>query len=101
MEGIPMTTSANVVEFLIYKDGKQVGHYHQHALCRTRWYELLKFLPIENHEIMPYGYDEEEDYWEGEKINLREFLKTREIELIRDIQYLLRNKNTNPSHREG
>jgi len=46
-------------------------------MCKSRYYELLKYEPLKEHTITPYGYEknEEEDYWEDEPINLYDFLK--------------------------
>ena len=67
-------TSTNVTQYRIEKDGKKVGNHYQHAYCKTKWHELLKFEPLEEHTITPYGEDEEECYWEREPQNLRDFL---------------------------
>lgn len=69
-------TSANVVEYrILNKKGKQVGDHRQHLMCRTRWDELLtKYFPLEDYKIQAYGYDEEDEYWEGEIENLWDFL---------------------------
>ncbi len=68
-------TSANVSEFIIYdKDGNSVGRHRQNWLCKTSFNLLLKFQPLEDHEILEFWYDEDEEYHEGEKINLKQFL---------------------------
>lgn len=70
-----MSTSANVIEFTIYKDGESVGNFRKHMLTRLPDYaDLLDFQPLQNHTITPWGFDEEDEYWEDEPINLREFL---------------------------
>jgi len=69
-------TSANVIEYRIEKDGKIVGHHRQHLLCKTNREPLLKFVPASDYIITPWGYDEEEDEWEGKPVNLEKFLKT-------------------------
>ena len=69
-----MTTSANVTEFTIFKDGEKVGTHRQHALCKSHWEELLKYEPISKHTIQAWGYDEEEEYWEDRPIRLNLFL---------------------------
>ena len=70
-----MTTSANVIEYTIYKDGEEVGNFRKHMMCRLPDYsDLLKYQPLEEHTILPWGYDEEEDQWEDEEMNLNEFL---------------------------
>ena len=70
-------TSANVIEYTIYKDKKPVGRFRKHLLCRFPDYaELLKYQPLSEYEIQAWGYDEEEDEWSDEPENLEEFLKT-------------------------
>lgn len=69
-------TSANVVQYRIFdKTGAQVGKHYQSVLCKTKWPDLFKFVPLEDHTIQPWGHDEEEELWEDEPINLKEFLK--------------------------
>ena len=70
-----MSTSANVVEYRIEKDGKQVGNYRQNVMCKGRYEELLKYEPLEQHIITPYGYDEDEEYWESDPQNLKTYLE--------------------------
>lgn len=67
-------TSANVTEYAIFHNGIQVANHRQNWLCRTHWQDLERFSPPENFEIMPYGLDEEEEYWELSRTNLKEFL---------------------------
>jgi len=70
-------TSANVVEFYIYnKVGENVGHFRKHLLTRLPDYaDLLKYEPLQEHTILAYGYDEEDEYWEDDEAeNLWEFL---------------------------
>lgn len=69
-----MATSANVIEYRIEKGGKVVGHHREHIMCNDHYEELLKFEPLSEHAITPFGYDEEEDYWEGETKNLEVYL---------------------------
>jgi len=71
-----MSTSANVIEYQIKKDGKNVGHYRQNILCKTHFENLLKFEPLNEHTITPSGYDEEDEYWEDETVNLEVFLSS-------------------------
>lgn len=59
------------------KDGEQVGSHRQNLMCKERWEELLKFEPASEHTIIPFGYDEEEEYWEDDEINLKDFLSRR------------------------
>ena len=47
-----MSTSANVIEYRIEKDGKQVGSYRQHLLCKSHYEELLKYQPLGDHTII-------------------------------------------------
>ena len=68
-------TSANVVEYSINKDGKNVGYYRQNILCKSHHEELLKYEPLKKHIIVPWGYNEEEERWEGKKQNLEKFLR--------------------------
>lgn len=71
-----MSTSTNIVEYDILKNGKVVGHFRKNIMCKFPLYsELLKYLPLQDHEIMPYGYDEEEELWENDIENLDTFLK--------------------------
>jgi hypothetical protein len=69
-------TSANVTNFRIRrKDTKvAVGIHRQHAYCKPRWQELLKYQPLTDFEIQPWGLDEEEEEWEDQWHNLRDFL---------------------------
>lgn len=76
-----MSTSANVSEFRIEKDGKQVGSHRQNWLCKTRWEELLKYQPLEEHTITETWYDEEEEYDEGKPQNLKEFLIKNKVKI--------------------
>lgn len=71
-----MTTSANVIEYTIYSGEKVVGHFRKNVLCRLPDYaELLKYQPLWEHEILAWGYDEEEDEWYDEPESLEKFLK--------------------------
>jgi hypothetical protein len=71
-----MSTSANVIEYTIYKNGDNVGSFRKHILCRLPDYaDLLEHQPLKEHEILDWGYDEEDEYWEGDPQNLEEFLK--------------------------
>ncbi len=68
-------TSANVTNYSIRDlSGKEVGKHSQHAYCKTKWGELLKFTPLNQHTITPWGYDEEEEYWERDTTNLQDFI---------------------------
>ncbi len=68
-------TSANTTDYLIFdKSGKQVGKHHQHHYCKTHWEDLLKYSPPEDYFIQSTWEDEEENYHEGKKMNLKYFL---------------------------
>ena len=70
-----MTTSANSIEYTIFKDGKEVGHFRKNVLCTLPDYsDLLIYQPLKDHTIQPWGYDEEEEEWTGEETNLRTYL---------------------------
>jgi hypothetical protein len=71
-----MSTSANVIEYRIENRwGEMMGSFRKHLLCKLPDYaDLLDFQPLQNHTITPWGYDEEDEYWEGNKRNLRDFL---------------------------
>ena len=68
-------TSANVIEYEIQKNSKQVGNHRENMMCTSHFEKLLRFQPLNEHTITPYGYDEEEVYWEDEPKNLESFLK--------------------------
>lgn len=68
-------TSANVVEYTIFNGEDEVGHYRQHMMCKSHYSELLQYTPLDQHTILAWGYDEEEEYWSDEKPeNLKTFL---------------------------
>lgn len=61
-----MSTSANVIEYTIYKNGEEVGNFRKHMMCRLPDYaDLLKHQPLSEHTILAWGYDEEEEYWDA------------------------------------
>jgi len=75
-----MTTSANVIEYRIERNGETVGNFRKHLLCRLPDFaDLLKYQPLNEHVITPWGYDEEEDEWEDLPENLDEFLRSMVI----------------------
>lgn len=75
-----MSTSANVIEYNIYKDEICVGRFSKHMLTRFPDYaELLKYQPLSQYLIQPWGYDEEEQEWEGRPENLEKYLKKMEF----------------------
>jgi len=81
-----MSTSANVIEYRIERDGKEVGHHRVNVMCKDHFEDLLKFEPYNKHKITAYGYDEEEEYWEGKPESLLKFLKepAKSNKIIRD-----------------
>ena len=73
-------TSANTTEYLVFdKEGRQVGVHHQNWLCKTKWENLLKFNPPQEFTILDTWLDEEEEYFEGKKENLADFLRKRKV----------------------
>lgn len=71
-----MTTSANVIEYRIEKNGEIVGNFRKNLLCKFPDYsDLLKYQPLIQHTITPYGYDQDEEYWEDDTQNLENFLR--------------------------
>jgi hypothetical protein len=86
-------TSANVIEYTILKNEKQVGSHRENVMCQSHYEELLKFEPLKEHTIVSYGYDEEEELWENEPENLEVFM-TRIAKTNKVIEaYLNGNKN--------
>ena len=70
-------TSANTVHYTISdKRGVVAGEITWNFYCKTRWHEFTKFSPPEEFTVQAWGYDEEDDLWEDEPMNLAEFLKT-------------------------
>lgn len=67
-------TSANVTEYDIRKNGIHVGSHRQNWMCKTSWDSLLKYQPLTEHTITSCGYDEDEEYWRDEPVNLYYFL---------------------------
>ena len=71
-----MSTSANVIEYCIEKDGKVVGNFRKHMMCKLPDYaDLLKYQPLNEHIITSWGYDEEDEMCEDKPRNLEVFLK--------------------------
>lgn len=71
-----MSTSANVIEYRIEKNHELVSYFRKHLLCKMPEYsELLQYQPLSEYTITATGYDEEEDYWENDSINLEEFMR--------------------------
>ena len=76
-------TSANVIEYEI-KDstGKRIAHHRQNIMCKTNISKLLLIPNPETCTIKPFGYDEEEEYWEGKKERLDKWLKKIQVNLL-------------------
>lgn len=72
-------TSANVTSYRIEKDGVIVCEFSQHHYCKPVDVESLTkdFTPSDEYTITPYGYDEEEEYWEGQTRSLQSYLSKR------------------------
>lgn len=70
-----MATSANVIEYSIFKGDEEVGRHRQNLMCSTCNDALQKFQPYEDYTIQAWGYDEEEELWESDKReNLKDWL---------------------------
>ncbi len=68
-------TSSNVIEYSIFdKFGKSVGHHRQNLMCKENYEPLMKFQPFSDYLIQAYGYDEDDEIWEDEPIELSIFL---------------------------
>lgn len=87
-----MSTSANLVEYHICKNNEHVGHYRQNMMCKSNYSSLLKYQPLNEHTIMAYGYDEEEEYWESKEQNLETFMKKKAIFEKEIKEYFQENK---------
>jgi len=70
-----MSTSANVIEYRIRKNSEIVGYHRENIMCKNHFEDLLKYKPLNKHRIQSFGYDEDEEYWEGKSINLEKYLK--------------------------
>ena len=66
-------TSANVVIYVIRKDGAVVGEHRVNILCKPNWAALGQYA-IATHTIQPTGFDEDEAPWEGDEEPLEVFL---------------------------
>lgn len=45
-------------------------------LCKLPDYaDLLVYQPLSEHTITPFGYDEEDEYWEIDTVNLEVYLR--------------------------
>ena len=70
-------------KYTIKRNNETVGYYRQNILCKSRYHELLKYQPLSDHTITAWGYDEEDELWENEPKNLKNFLeKIREKKII-------------------
>lgn len=78
-------TSANVIEYTITHNGEEVGSHSENVMCRSHFEDLLKFVPLEEHFITSWGYDEEEEQWSDEPANLLDFLKGLRSKKIDDL----------------
>ena len=75
-----MSTSANVIEYDIRHriTGESVAHHRQNIMCKPfDKSHLTKLEPASDYLVYPYGYDEEEELWEDEPIELTDFLKQK------------------------
>lgn len=72
-------TSANVINYTIFKDGAKVGEHRQHLYCKDRSEDLLRFQPPELYQIQAHGFDEHEAPWEDKPVNLRDYLAKRDL----------------------
>jgi hypothetical protein len=70
-----MTTSANVTEFTIRRDGIKVGEHREHALCKYFYHELLKYQPATEFTIQSHWPDEDEVVHDGEEMSLDTYLQ--------------------------
>ena len=87
-----MSTSANVIEYIIEKDGVEVGHHRENVMCHSHYEKLLKFEPLNEHTITPWGYDEEEEEWYGDTENLEDYLRKKREKPIVEYFTLLDRK---------
>jgi hypothetical protein len=75
-------TSANVIEYTIFKGEEEVGRHRQNIMCKRCNDGLEKFQPSNEFTIQAWGYDEEEEIWEGDKReNLEDWLKKNTAEI--------------------
>jgi hypothetical protein len=75
-------TSANVIEYTIFKGEESVGRHRQNIMCKRCNDGLEKFQPSNEFTIQTWGYDEEEEMWEGDKReNLEDWLKKNTAEI--------------------
>ena len=75
-------TSANVIEYTIFKGEEGVGRHRQNIMCKRCNDGLEKFQPANEFTIQAWGYDDEEEIWEGDKReNLEDWLKNNTAEI--------------------
>lgn len=81
-------TSANVIEYDISTDkGEIVTRHRQHIMCKTDTRKLLALPNPETLWIRPWGYDEEEEMWEGKATRLNKWLLKNKNEVTEDIKF--------------
>jgi len=75
-------TSANVVEYDIKdKSGKIIARHRQNVMCKR---DTRKLMALENPDklwIYAWGYDEEEEIWEGDGQRLDKWLAKNKNEI--------------------
>lgn len=75
-------TSANVIEYDISNDkGEIVARHRQHIMCKIDTRKLLALPNLETLWIRSWGYDEEEELWEGKPERLDKWLKKNKNEI--------------------
>ena len=68
-------TSANTVEYTIFKNGERVGRHSQNVMCKTCNDGLEQFQPASDFTIQSWGHDEDEEEWEGEEEPLQKWIE--------------------------
>ena len=63
-------TEFNILNILT---NEKVGTHFQVAMRITHWDDLLIYEPLDEHVIQPWGYYADNEYWEGDKMNLKGF----------------------------
>lgn len=72
-------TSANVVYFRIRDaGGKILKEHRENILCKSRFHELVQFVG-DGVTVQSHGEDEYESPWEGDRMDLRDFLKRKRV----------------------
>lgn len=67
-------TSANVINYTIFKDGIEVGTHRQNIMCKRCNDSLLKFTTPSDFTILSHGLDEDDMEWFGDEVNLKDWL---------------------------